>query len=361
MTLSVLNTAIHRFAAARSLPALAASHPYRALHGHNFLAGVWCRDAGPTPADLSACAGLHAALASALRPIDPGHLNECLAMPGDVAVAHWLREQLAPALPGLEWLALQSTPQQGVRVDAGGADDRVWRRYRFEAAHQLMRVPPGHKCGRMHGHGFSVVLEASAQASPGSTSLDYDRLDQSWLPWFERLHGACLNQLSGLENPTSEMLARWLWERLRASLADLCSVTVYETATCGARYDGQGFQIWKDFSFDSAVQEHGGLNGHTYLLRLLLSAPLDEAMGWTVDYGDVKSLFQPTYLELDHQPLHEIAGLAACDSAGLATWLFGRAKAVLPSLEALTLFETPGQGSWVSPSDWRRCARWGEP
>ena len=368
MNASVLHTSVHRFAAARSLSALPADHPYRAVHGHNFLAGVWATvPAGWATPGLEPRA-LGAALRTAVRPFDPGLLDDTLASPGDAALAEWLRDALATQVPGIELITVQSTAFQGVRHDVKRNRSLAWRRYRFEAAHQLPRVPAGHKCGRMHGHGFSVVLEADALDPAASGVQDYDRLDAAWTPWQRQLDGACLNDLEGLDNPTSEMLAAWLWDRIAPALVGLRSVTVYETASCGAHYDGTGFQIWKDFSFDSAVRlshasvpaDRTGVHGHTFLARLILSARLDEVMGWTVDYGDVKQLFQPIYQRLDHQPLHDIAALQGAGVGELTRWILDEAGKVLPALEAIAVFETPGNGAWLSRQDWRRYAILGE-
>ncbi|WP_242445343.1 6-pyruvoyl trahydropterin synthase family protein [Chromatium okenii] len=131
------------------------------------------------------------------------------------------------------------------------------------------------------------------------------------------MHHACLNDISGLENPTSELLAQWLWQRFAPQLPTLRRVTVCETATAGCHYDGQQFRIWKEQRFESAVQFPDApagdgrrrLHGHSYLLRLLLSAPLDAVLGWTVDYGDVKTLFTPVYRQLDHHRLDQLPQL----------------------------------------------------
>ena len=76
-----------------------------------------------------------------------------------------------------------------------------------------------------------------------------------------------------------------------------------------------------------------------------LGAPLDQLMGWTVDFGDVKEIFTPIFRQLDHQPLFELAGLEDCDSASLARWVLDRTRAQLPQLERVDLYETPGCGA----------------
>jgi 6-pyruvoyltetrahydropterin/6-carboxytetrahydropterin synthase len=234
----------------------------------------------------------------------------------------------------------------------------VWRRYRFQAAHQLPNVPAGHKCGRMHGHGFEVIIHANQDLGTRDLSIDYDHLDAVWAPLHFELNYRCLNDIEGLANPTSEVISSWLWQRLKPQLPELSWITVYETGSCGANFDGRQYRIWKELTLDSAIQlkraPSGSLlrniHGHTYTLRLHLSAPLDTVMGWTVDFGDVKTRFDPIFKALDHRPLYEMADLADGDTASIASWILREARAQLPQLDRVDLYETRGCGAIVSSS-----------
>jgi 6-pyruvoyltetrahydropterin/6-carboxytetrahydropterin synthase len=90
------------------------------------------------------------------------------------------------------------------------------------------------------------------------------------------------------------------------------------------------------------------LRGHSYLVRLRLTAALDQVMGWTVDYGDVKEVFQPTYRALDHHTLNDLPGLADADPGSLARWLRARVLPALPQLDRIDLQATPGCGAVLS-------------
>jgi 6-pyruvoyltetrahydropterin/6-carboxytetrahydropterin synthase len=90
------------------------------------------------------------------------------------------------------------------------------------------------------------------------------------------------------------------------------------------------------------------VHGHTYTLRLHLHAPLDTVMGWTLDFGDVKALFNPIFKALDHHPLHELAGLADGDTATLAAWVLAQARPSLPQLARVDVYEARGCGSIVA-------------
>jgi len=129
---------------------------------------------------------------------------------------------------------------------------------------------------------------------------------------------------------------------------------VFETGTCGANFDGRHYRIWKEFTLDSAVRLRrapagnrlGGIHGHTFKLRLHLSAPIDEVLGWTMDFGDVKAVFDPSFEALDHRPLYEIAGLVDTDAASLADWIFRTVRQDLPQLAGVELYESPGCGAF---------------
>ena len=106
----------------------------------------------------------------------------------------------------------------------------------------------------MHGHGFEVILHADQDLHGRDLGVDFDRLGELWRPLHATLHHACLNDLPGLDNPTSERLAAWLWQRLQPELPPLSWVTVYETASAGCHYDGRHYRIWKEQTFESAVR-----------------------------------------------------------------------------------------------------------
>lgn len=360
MRIKTLFTASTGFEAARHIDTLAtqqsdnAANPASRLHGHSFLASLRC---GLAPGWAQFPGGevqqLQAELKSRVAPLDYRQLNELITHPTDENVARWLRSHLQA--PGIEQLSVRSAPHQGVDLDAAG-HAHVWRRYAFQSAHWLPNVAPGHKCGRMHGHGFEAILHADQDQAGGDRRVDHALLDAVWAPLHRELDHACLNDLAGLRNPTSELLSSWLWERIQPALPELSGITVFETASCGAHFNGERYRIWKELTLDSALQLKQApdgdplrrIHGHTYTLRLNLSAPLDTVMGWAVDFGDVKQLFNPIFQAIDHQPLHEIADLADCDTASIAAWILEKARVHLPSLDTVGLFETPGCGAIVS-------------
>jgi len=116
----------------------------------------------------------------------------------------------------------------------------IFKTFTFEAAHRLPHVPPGHKCGRMHGHSYEVTVRLTGPVDPHLGWVrDFGDVSAAWRPLFERLDHHALNDVEGLENPTSENLARWLWTKLRPSLPEISEIAVKETATAGCVYRGE--------------------------------------------------------------------------------------------------------------------------
>ncbi len=334
------------FEAARRLSGPAAATRSHGLHGHSFRVEIsavleqgW---GGVTGAESHA---LQRRLQDVVSVLDYSDLNTLMDNPGDAQLVHWITQRLA--LPKISRVHLWAGPAQGATRDNQGRV-HCWTRDRFESAHRLPHVPAGHKCGRMHGHGFEVML-FWGQGDRGLTPIAI-----AWAPLRQQLHLACLNDIAGLENPTSENLSSWIWRQLIGSVPTLSAVMVFETASCGAVFDGQHYHIWKDRSFDSATRLKAApagdgrrrLHGHTYTLRLGLSGPLHKVMGWTVDFGDVKSLFSPVYRQLDHVALHET--IPTGDSAAIAHWIHAKAMPLLPALDRICLFDTPATGVVLS-------------
>jgi 6-pyruvoyltetrahydropterin/6-carboxytetrahydropterin synthase len=116
----------------------------------------------------------------------------------------------------------------------------IFREFSFEAAHRLPHVPPEHKCARLHGHSFHVTVHVAGAVDPKlGWVVDFADVRGAMEPLLDRLDHRYLNEVEGLENPTSENLARWIWQRLGPSVAGLAAITVKETCTTGCVYRGE--------------------------------------------------------------------------------------------------------------------------
>lgn len=114
------------------------------------------------------------------------------------------------------------------------------KRFRFEAAHLLPKLPETHKCRRLHGHSFEVEIAVEGPLDPElGWLIDYAEIKEAMRPILAEVDHHYLNDVKGLENPTSEVIAIWIWNRLIASLPMLSRVTVFETCTSRCDYDGR--------------------------------------------------------------------------------------------------------------------------
>lgn len=115
----------------------------------------------------------------------------------------------------------------------------IFKEFTFEAAHRLPNVPEGHKCSRLHGHSFRVEVHVSGDLDPQmGWVMDFSDIKEVVKPVIKELDHYYLNEIEGLENPTSENVAKWLWQRLQTKLPLLSQIVIKETCTSGCIYRG---------------------------------------------------------------------------------------------------------------------------
>ena len=115
----------------------------------------------------------------------------------------------------------------------------IYKTFHFDSAHYLPNVPIDHKCGAMHGHTYALTI--FLDGVPGAHSgwiVDYTVIKNSVKPIIERLDHHLLNEIEGLENPTSENISIWLWQKLKPLLPGLTKIELKETPTTGVIYEG---------------------------------------------------------------------------------------------------------------------------
>lgn len=116
---------------------------------------------------------------------------------------------------------------------------RLVREFSFEAAHRLPGAPEGHKCTRLHGHSFRVQVVCEGEIDPTTGWLiDFGEIKRVFEPLLSRLDHRYLNDIEGLENPTAENIARWIWQRLKPELPVLTQVNLAETCSARCEYRG---------------------------------------------------------------------------------------------------------------------------
>ncbi|HUW99281.1 MAG TPA: 6-carboxytetrahydropterin synthase QueD [Acidiferrobacter sp.] len=117
----------------------------------------------------------------------------------------------------------------------------IFKSFRIEAAHKLPRLPEGHKCRRLHGHSFQIDIHVRGVVHEEYGWVqDFADITAAFRPLFEDLDHHYLNDIAGLENPTSERLAQYIWERLAPLVPGLARIVIHETCTAGCAYEGPG-------------------------------------------------------------------------------------------------------------------------
>lgn len=115
----------------------------------------------------------------------------------------------------------------------------LFKSFSIESAHFLPNVPEGHKCRRLHGHSFRIEIHVRGPVDEqAGWVMDFADIKRAFKPIHERLDHRLLNDIDGLDNPTSENLARWIWRELEPALPDLAKVVICETCTSGCIYRG---------------------------------------------------------------------------------------------------------------------------
>jgi 6-pyruvoyltetrahydropterin/6-carboxytetrahydropterin synthase len=111
--------------------------------------------------------------------------------------------------------------------------------FQFEAAHLLPNLPQSHKCRRLHGHSFKVEIAIDGPCDEKlGWVMDYADISDAFKPLWEKLDHFYLNEVAGLDNPTSENIAIWIWKQLKPKLPLLTEVVVAETCTARCIYRG---------------------------------------------------------------------------------------------------------------------------
>jgi 6-pyruvoyltetrahydropterin/6-carboxytetrahydropterin synthase len=115
----------------------------------------------------------------------------------------------------------------------------IWKELTFEAAHLLPNVPDGHKCKRLHGHSYRVRVYVSGDPDAElGWVIDFADIKKATSPIVAQLDHRYLNEIDGLENPTAEAIAKWMWSRLKPELPGLSKIEVSESCTAGCVYRG---------------------------------------------------------------------------------------------------------------------------
>jgi 6-pyruvoyltetrahydropterin/6-carboxytetrahydropterin synthase len=134
---------------------------------------------------------------------------------------------------------MRTTAEDGSNLRGHATTTEIFKEFTFEAAHRLPFVPEDHKCARLHGHSFKVEIHVGGEVDRrDGWIMDFAELKAAFKPILAQLDHYYLNEIEGLANPTSENLARWIWDRVVLALPGLSKIVVRETCTSGCVYVG---------------------------------------------------------------------------------------------------------------------------
>ena len=206
------------------------------LHGHSFAVDlVIGGDCDPRLGWLMDYAEINERFEGLYAQLDHQTLNDVpgLEDPTLKGIQDWIEQRLAPEMPGLQDVRVSVCGEQVFAPKLLHTDPKARLperiRFGFEAAHALPNVPSEHKCRTMHGHSF--VVEAAADNA--------ERLTPFLHEVYDGLDHRCLNEIPGLENPTSEEVSRWIWNAISDNVPDLIAIVVAETCTARCVYHGR--------------------------------------------------------------------------------------------------------------------------
>lgn len=115
----------------------------------------------------------------------------------------------------------------------------IFKQFTFDSAHFLPNVPPGHKCREMHGHTYRLVVHLEGELDKNlGWVMDFADVNRVIDPIVKRIDHQLLNNIEGLENPTCERIAVWLWDQIKPQIPLLCRIVLHETPTSGVVYEG---------------------------------------------------------------------------------------------------------------------------
>lgn len=117
---------------------------------------------------------------------------------------------------------------------------KLRQHFSIESARFLPNLPEGHPCAKMHGHSFKIILDLVGPINPNlGWVMDYNEIQAVANPILKSIDHQILNNVPGLENPTSELIAKWIYDRLKVKLPSLSQVTVAETPSTECLYPAE--------------------------------------------------------------------------------------------------------------------------
>ena len=116
----------------------------------------------------------------------------------------------------------------------------IYKKYFFDAAHFMPNFEKTHKYSKVHGHSYEMIIKISGNPDKKNNwIINYDEIDNIIIPIVNQLDHRTLNEISGLENPTAENIAKWFWKKIKKKIINLTSIEIYRPRIGGCIYEGE--------------------------------------------------------------------------------------------------------------------------
>ena len=118
---------------------------------------------------------------------------------------------------------------------------QVFRQFRFHAARHLPNLEDSHICKKIHGHTFNLTVYIKGNINNQTGFIidffDIDKIVTKNI--IKSIDHKLLNDIADLENPTSEILCKWIWDKLKTKISGLNKIILSEDHGTGIIYSGE--------------------------------------------------------------------------------------------------------------------------
>jgi len=106
--------------------------------------------------------------------------------------------------------------------------------FAFEAAHYFEHEAADHPFRRMHGHSFAGTVTLAGEPNEKGWVKDFWKIEDAVKAVVDTLDHRLLNEVEGLEKPSLEAIAAYVFDRLAPALPGLVAVEI-RRPSCGEK------------------------------------------------------------------------------------------------------------------------------
>ena len=115
----------------------------------------------------------------------------------------------------------------------------IYKKFNIESARSIPNLPKTHPCHHIHGHSFKIIISVQGDVNEqNGFVVDFQDIDDAFDPLKKELDHSYLNDIEDLQNPTSENICIWIWNKIQSSLPNIYKIEIRETDSTGCIYKG---------------------------------------------------------------------------------------------------------------------------